>query len=124
MNPFFRILLLALSLAALSLPISAQVTAPKVDIPYERFVLNNGLTVVIHEDHKAPIVAVNVWYHVGSKNEKPGKSGFAHLFEHLMCEGSEHAQGRFVDAMERIGATGTDGETDKDRTCFYENVPS
>jgi len=98
--------------------------AQEIEIPFQKFVLANGLTVVIHEDHKAPIVAVNVWYHVGSKNEKPGKSGFAHLFEHLMFEGSEHAQGRFVDAMERIGATGTDGETDKDRTCFYENVPS
>ena len=110
------------ALAVLSLgPVSF---AQEIDIPYEKFVLNNGLTVVIHEDHKAPIVAVNVWYHVGSKNEKPGKTGFAHLFEHLMFEGSEHAKGRFVDAMERIGATGTDGETDNDRTCFYENVPS
>jgi zinc protease len=61
-----------------------------IDIPYKKFVLDNGLTVLIHEDHKAPIVAVNVWYHVGSKNEKPGKTGFAHLFEHLMFGGSEH----------------------------------
>ena len=56
----------------------------KIEIPYQRFVLTNGLTLIVHEDHKAPIVAVNVWYHVGSKNEKPGKTGFAHLFEHLM----------------------------------------
>ncbi len=63
---------------------------PQFDIPYEKFVLPNGLTVIVHEDHKAPIVAVNVWYHVGSKNEKPGKTGFAHLFEHLMFNGSEH----------------------------------
>ena len=64
--------------------------AVEVDIPFQKFVLPNGLTVVVHEDHKAPIVAVNVWYHVGSKNEKPGKSGFAHLFEHLMFNGSEN----------------------------------
>ena len=64
--------------------------ADDIDIAYERFVLPNGLRLLVHEDHKAPIVAVNVWYHVGSKNEKPGKSGFAHLFEHLMFNGSEN----------------------------------
>src|ERR1035438_5728683 len=58
----------------------------KIEIPYQPFVLTNGLTLIVHEDHKAPIVAVNVWYHVGSKNEKPGKTGFAHLFEHLRSE--------------------------------------
>jgi len=62
-----------------------------IDIPFQKFVLDNGLTVIVHEDHKAPIVAVNLWYHVGSKNEKPGKTGFAHLFEHLMFGVSEHA---------------------------------
>jgi zinc protease len=74
---------------------STPTSAPpnEIDIPYTRFVLNNGLTVIVHEDHKAPIVAVNMWYHVGSKNEKPGKTGFAHLFEHLMFGGSEHAPG-------------------------------
>ena len=61
-----------------------------IDIPFHKFTLANGLTVVVHEDHKAPIVALNVWYHVGSKNEKRGKTGFAHLFEHLMFGGSEH----------------------------------
>jgi zinc protease len=70
-----------------------------VDIPYKKFVLSNGLTVLVHEDHKAPIVAVNIWYHVGSKNEKPGKTGFAHLFEHLMFGGSENFHGRYIDAM-------------------------
>ncbi|MGB5377255.1 M16 family metallopeptidase, partial [Muriicola sp.] len=64
--------------------------ASDIDISYERFVLPNGLTLLVHEDHKAPIAAVNVWYHVGSKNEKPGKSGFAQLFEHLMFNGSEN----------------------------------
>src|SRR5262249_28608422 len=65
----------------------------KIDIPYKKFVLKNGLTLIVHEDHKAPIVAVNLWYHVASKNEKPGKTGFAHLFEHLMFTGSEHFKG-------------------------------
>jgi zinc protease len=96
----------------------------EVDIPYERFVLDNGLTVIVHEDHKAPIVAINTWYHVGSKNEKPGKTGFAHLFEHLMFGGSEHAPGRYIDGMERIGATALNGTTNPDRTNYFENVPT
>ena len=69
---------------------SQSVSFPNIDIPYKKFVLENGLRLLVHEDHKAPIVAVNIWYHVGSKNEKPGKSGFAHLFEHLMFNGSEN----------------------------------
>jgi len=96
----------------------------KVDIPYEKFVLGNGLTVIVHEDHKAPIVAVNVWYHVGSKNEKAGKTGFAHLFEHLMFGGSEHLKGRYIDAMERVGATDLNGTTNEDRTNYFETVPT
>src|SRR6266851_10035371 len=96
----------------------------EIDIPYQKFVLDNGLTLIVHEDHKAPIVAINVWYHVGSKNEKPGKTGFAHLFEHLMFGGSEHAKGRYIDAMERIGATDLNGTTNPDRTNYFENVPT
>ncbi len=95
-----------------------------IDIPYQKFVLDNGLTVIVHEDHKAPIVAVNVWYHVGSKNEKPGKTGFAHLFEHLMFGGSENFHGRYIDAMERIGATDLNGTTNSDRTNYFEDVPT
>src|ERR1700687_4813761 len=95
----------------------------KVDIPYEKFVLGNGLTVIVHEDHKAPIVAVNVWYHVGSKNEKTGKTGFAHLFEHLMFGGSEHYKDRYIDALERVGATDLNGTTSEDRTNYFESVP-
>ena len=95
-----------------------------IDIPFQKFVLNNGLTLIVHEDHKAPIVAVNVWYHVGSKNEKPGKTGFAHLFEHLMFGGSEHAPGRYIDAMEKIGATDLNGTTNNDRTNYFEDVPT
>ena len=98
--------------------------AKEVDIPYTRFVLNNGLTVIVHEDHKAPIVAVNMWYHVGSKNEKLGKTGFAHLFEHLMFGGSEHSSGRYLDTMEKIGATDLNGTTNPDRTNYFEDVPT
>lgn len=98
--------------------------ANEVDIPYQKFVLPNGLTVLVHEDHKAPIVAVNVWYHVGSKDEKPGKTGFAHLFEHLMFGGSEHAKGRYIDALTRVGATDLNGTTNSDRTNYFQNVPT
>src|ERR1700746_1349708 len=98
-------------------------TSDEIDIPFHKFVLNNGLTLIVHEDHKAPIVAVNVWYHVGCKNERPGKTGFSHLFEHLMLCGSEHFHGRYIDAMERIGATDLNGTTNEDRTNYFENVP-
>lgn len=114
------VILFGLSLMATGL--SAQ--SAEVDIPFQKFVLDNGLTVIVHEDHKAPIVAVNMWYHVGSKNEKPGKTGFAHLFEHLMFGGSEHAPGRYIDAMERIGATDLNGTTNPDRTNYFEDVPT
>ena len=103
--------------------VCAPLFAQDIDIPFKRFVLANGLTLVVHEDHKAPIAAVNIWYHVGSKNERPGQTGFAHLFEHLMFGGSEHFQGRYIDAMERIGATDLNGTTNEDRTNFFENVP-
>src|SRR5258705_664427 len=95
-----------------------------VDIPYQKFVLDNGLTLIVHEDYKAPIVAINTWYHVGSKNEKLGKTGFAHLFEHLMFGGSDHAKGSYIGAMERIGATDLNGTTNNDRTNYFENVPT
>jgi len=94
------------------------------DIPYTKFVLPNGLTVLVHEDHKAPIVAVNTWYHVGSKNEKSGKTGFAHLFEHLMFSGSQNFNQTYINAMERIGATDLNGTTNNDRTNYFENVPT
>src|SRR6202050_1579055 len=112
----------------LTLLIFAAIASSQVanvpDIPYQKFPLDNGLTVIVHEDHKAPIVAINVWYHVGSKNEKPGKTGFAHLFEHLMFGGSEHAKGRYIDTMERIGATDLNGTTNPDRTNYFEDVPT
>jgi zinc protease len=93
-------------------------------IPYEKFNLDNGLTVLVHTDRKAPVVAVNVWYHVGSKNEKPGKTGFAHLFEHLMFQGSEHFNDEFFKPFEQVGATNQNGTTNFDRTNYFQNVPT
>ena len=92
-------------------------------IEYEKFTLDNGLTVIVHEDKKVPMVAVNVWYHVGSKNEKPGKSGFAHLFEHLMFEGSKHHNYNFTQPLEEVGGN-DNGSTSTDRTNYWTNVPS
>ncbi len=106
-----------------ALMVSAAAYAQEIEISFQKFVLPNGLTLIVHEDHKAPIVAVNIWYHVGSKNERPGKTGFAHLFEHLMFGGSEHFHGRYIDAMERVGATDLNGTTTEDRTNYFETVP-
>ena len=86
--------------------------------------LPNGLVLIVHEDPKAPIVAVNVWYHVGSKNERPGKTGFAHLFEHLMFNGSEHFNDDWFKVLERIGGTDLNGTTNRDRTNYFQNVPT
>jgi zinc protease len=123
-----RVLCLFLCIQASPLVIFAQggvsSAVPRFDIPYEKFVLSNGLTVIVHEDRKAPIVAVNVWYHVGSKNEKPGKTGFAHLFEHLMFNGSEHFNDDYFQALERVGATDLNGTTNEDRTNYFQNVPT
>ena len=94
-----------------------------VDIPYEQYTLSNGLTLIVHEDHKAPIVAVNIWYHVGSKDEVRGKTGFAHLFEHLMFNGSENFDDDYFQATEKLGATTINGTTNKDRTNYFQNVP-
>jgi zinc protease len=120
--------LLALMLA---LPASSSIAAPQAaveipipDIPYTTFVLKNGLTVLVHEDHKSPVVAVNTWYHVGSKNEKPGKTGFAHLFEHLMFSGSANFNKTFLSALEGIGASDLNGTTNRDRTNYFETVPT
>jgi len=93
-------------------------------IPYEKFQLDNGLTVIVHTDRKAPIVAVNVWYHVGSKNEPAGKSGFAHLFEHLMFQGSENYDDEYFKPLEQVGATSMNGTTSFDRTNYFQNVPT
>jgi len=93
-------------------------------LAYERFTLPNGLTVVVHEDHKAPVVAVSVWYHVGSSYEPEGKTGFAHLFEHLMFQGSENHKDEFFKPFELAGATDQNGTTWLDRTNYFETVPT
>ncbi len=94
------------------------------EIKYESFTLDNGLTVVVHEDRKVPMVAVNVWYHVGSKNEKVGKTGFAHLFEHLMFNGTENYNSEYFEPFEKIGSTDQNGTTNSDRTNYFQNVPT
>ncbi|HEX6851076.1 MAG TPA: pitrilysin family protein [Candidatus Polarisedimenticolaceae bacterium] len=113
--------LVSLTLAAAAGLAGAR--AADVDIPFQKFVLDNGLTLLVHEDPKAPIVAVNVWYHVGSKNEKPGRTGFAHLFEHLMFNGSENYDDDYFKATEVLGATDLNGTTNEDRTNYFQNVP-
>jgi zinc protease len=126
MKRILAVLLAVLSLAGTQVTFAAArpVAVADVDIPYERHVLANGLTLIMHEDHKAPIVAVNIWYHVGSKDEKAGRTGFAHLFEHLMFNGSEHYNDDFFRPLEPAGATKMNGTTWLDRTNFFENVPT
>lgn len=97
---------------------------PQVEIPFQKAVLDNGLTLIVHEDRKTPIVAVNVWYHVGSKDEQPGKTGFAHLFEHLMFQGSENYNDEYFRPLEEVGATEMNGTTNSDRTNYFANVPT
>ncbi len=118
------LLALSFSTALVPIPFAQQAIAAGVDIAYSEFTLPNGLRVIVHEDHKAPIVAVNLWYHVGSKDEKPGKTGFAHLYEHLMFEDSEDHKGKYFDPFEKVGATDQNGTTNDDRTNFFENVPT
>lgn len=123
-----RRLLLASTLGAavwLLAPIAAeQQPGPALTVPYTTFTMPNGLTVILHEDHSVPKVALNMWYHVGSAREKPGRTGFAHLFEHLMFEGSGHVkEGEFDTLLESVGGT-NNGSTTTDRTNYYETVPS
>jgi zinc protease len=94
-----------------------------MDLPFTKHKLANGLDVLVHEDHHVPIVAVNVWYHVGSKNERPGRTGFAHLFEHLMFEGSEHHNAGYFPPLQQAGAL-LNGSTNADRTNYWEVVPT
>jgi predicted Zn-dependent peptidase len=136
----------ATSLSALALALAAPLTSARADnpaaastaqqasadlsalvaqvkIPYEEFQLENGLTVLVHEDHKAPIVNVTVWYNVGSKDEPQGKTGFAHLFEHLMFNGSENAPEDYFQYLSEMGATDYNGTTSFDRTNYFQTVP-
>ncbi len=121
--------ILTLGVGAASAPASAAppALAAKATVPeiaYTRFTLPNGLTVVVHEDHKAPVVAVSIWYHIGSGDEPAGKTGFAHLFEHLMFSGSENHKGTYFEPFEKVGATDMNGTTWFDRTNYFETVPT
>ena len=109
------------ALLALS-PLTAS--AADIELPYEQFTLDNGLRVVVHEDRKAPLVAVSIWYHVGSKDEPEGKTGFAHLFEHIMFNGSENFDSDWFGPLEEVGATGLNGTTWFDRTNYFQTVPT
>ena len=113
---------LAKAKAGEAAPIADLVKA--VDIPYQAFTLDNGLRVIVHEDRKAPVVAVSVWYRVGSKHEPKGKTGFAHLFEHLMFNGSENSPGDFFEPLQQVGATDSNGTTNVERTNYFETVPT
>ncbi|HVL78867.1 MAG TPA: pitrilysin family protein [Sphingomicrobium sp.] len=110
------------SLQAEPVPVPALVG--QVAIPHQAFQLENGLTVLVHEDRKAPVVAVSMWYNVGSKDEPQGKTGFAHLFEHLMFNGSENAPNDYFEYLQQMGATDYNGTTSFDRTNYFQTVPT
>lgn len=110
--------------AAAGLIAAGPAGAADISIPYEQFTLDNGLRVVVHEDRKAPVVAVSIWYHVGSKDEPEGRTGFAHLFEHLMFNGSENYDGEWFEPLEEIGATDLNGTTWFDRTNYFQTIPT
>jgi zinc protease len=128
------VLLATLSLVTLGAqtaprPRATAATGPAFDrsafeIEHSTFVLPNGLTLLVHEDHSVPVIGVNLWYHVGSRNEERGKTGFAHLFEHFFFNGSEHYPHGFREAMDDLGANNRNGTTNTDRTNFFEDVPT
>ena len=112
-------------------PSAAQRATPFAAVPkveFEKYTLPNGLQVILHVDRKLPVVHVNQWFHVGSKNEQAGRTGFAHLFEHMMFQGSKNAPGEYVSYVEKAGANlftgGVNGTTDNDRTNYFATVPS
>jgi zinc protease len=110
-------------LILLAVPLAAQSPAPKLQVPFQQFTLANGLDVILHQDKSVPMATVNIWYHVGSANEKPGRTGFAHLFEHIMFEGSKNVkEGVFDTALESAGAS-NNGSTTNDRTNYYIDLP-
>ena len=118
-----RRLIPPMALFFLSAPVAAQ-ESMDVDLSYSQFTLENGLNVLVHEDRSLPLVSVNLWYHVGSKNERPGRTGFAHLFEHVMFEGSANVpEGDFDNLLESVGGI-NNGSTSPDRTNYWETVPS
>ena len=115
---------LIIALSATSPAAAADELATQIDLPYERFQLDNGLTVLVQSDHSTPTVFVGMWYGVGSKDEPDGKTGFAHLFEHLMFQGTENREGEYFSPFTDAGATGMNGTTSEDRTNYYSTVPS
>ncbi|WP_310497698.1 pitrilysin family protein [Sandarakinorhabdus sp.] len=128
MRRLFPVLLFAsaavpyLPAGAAPAPVAALVS--EVKVPFDEFTLPNGLRVIVHTDRKAPIVAVSVWYHIGSKDEPAGKTGFAHLFENLMFYGSENDPKGFLQSLNDLGATDSNGTTWFDRTNYFESVPT
>src|SRR5499426_2996895 len=119
----FGSLLLVFTLAASQAALAQSRKLPT--IPFEMYKLKNGLEVILSEDHTLPLVSVNIWYHVGPANEKAGRTGFAHLFEHMMFEGSQHVGSKaHIAYLEGAGATDINGTTNFDRTNYYETVPS
>lgn len=141
LGQFLRTAIMAVALLVLGLASPSNAGAPRspagasaiapltalvepVDIPYEQFTLPNGLRVIVHTDRKTPMVAVSIWYGVGSADEPSGKTGFAHLFEHLMFNGSGNYDGEFFEPLEDVGATDYNGTTWYDRTNYFQNVPT
>src|SRR5947209_3275264 len=120
--------LLLLALLFCWMTVAAWRPADALKVPslaFEKYRLSNGLEIILYEDHRLPLVAVNLWYHVGPRNEVQGRTGFAHLFEHMMFEGSEHVgEKAHFRYLERAGATDINGTTDFDRTNYFETLPS
>src|SRR5262245_58523253 len=118
-------LALVIALGAGAAPASAGSKPPQIQMELEKYTLPNGLDVILREDHRLPMVAVNVWYHVGPTNERPGLTGFAHLFEHMMFQGSKHvgSENHFRH-LEAAGASDINGTTDFDRSNYFETLPS
>jgi zinc protease len=123
-----RVVALALLVGALALPHAAtadDAAGADPTVAFERYTLDNGLEVILHQDNRIPLVAVNVWYHVGSGDEVHGRSGFAHLFEHMLFQGSKHVgEDRHFEVLKNVGATGVNGTTSTDRTNYFQIVPS
>lgn len=119
---FMKFYVLSSSIALLFLLVTFLQASSVRNLKFEKYTLPNGLDVILHEDHSIPMVAVNVWYHVGSKNEKPGRTGFAHLFEHMMFQGSKHHDKEFFEPLQKVGGA-INGSTSEDRTNYWENVP-
>ncbi|HEY2517442.1 MAG TPA: pitrilysin family protein [Polyangiaceae bacterium] len=112
------------SFLAVTAPLPAHAAEIHAPIPFEKYTLGNGLEVILHEDHRTPVVTVNIWYHVGSKDEPAGKNGFAHLFEHVMFQGSRDVgEDQFFKYLERAGTSDRNGSTNTDRTNYFETVP-